>query len=138
MNKLGLYLRLAARNLFKNRQYYGPFFLTAAGCAAMKEWLATGPEGAPAMTLGDVPNLWRCLARIQKDEHNPDVYAKTPHDLTHDVDSLRYFCVWWKNPAAPGAKAERAVWEPDLYEDYENADEEGKAYLLRRYGDPWG
>lgn len=35
MNKLGLYLRLAARNLFKNRQYYGPFFLTAAGCAAM-------------------------------------------------------------------------------------------------------
>ena len=104
----------------------------------MKEWLAPGPEGAPAMTLGDVPNLWRCLARIQKDEHNPDVYAKTPHDLTHDVDSLRYFCVWWKNPAAPGAKAERAVWEPDLYEDYENADEEGKAYLLRRYGDPWG
>ena len=96
----------------------------AAGCAAMKEWLAPGQEGAPAMTLGDVPNLWRCLARI--------------HDLTHDVDSLRYFCVWWKNPAAPGAKAERAVWEPDLYEDYENADEEGKAYLLRRYGDPWG
>lgn len=110
----------------------------AAGCAAMKEWLAPGPEGVPAMTLGDVPNLWRCLARIQKDEHNPDVYAKTPHDLTHDVDSLRYFCVWWKNPAAPGAKAERAVWEPDLYEDYENADEEGKAYLLRRYGNPWG
>lgn len=35
MSKLALYLRLAARNLFKNRQYYGPFFLTTAGCAAM-------------------------------------------------------------------------------------------------------
>lgn len=35
MRKLALYLRLAARNLLKNRQYYGPFFLTTAGCAAM-------------------------------------------------------------------------------------------------------
>lgn len=35
MSKLALYLRLAARNLLKNRQYYGPFALTAAGCAAM-------------------------------------------------------------------------------------------------------
>lgn len=35
MRKLALYLRLAARNLLKNRQYYGPFALTAAGCAAM-------------------------------------------------------------------------------------------------------
>ena len=35
MSKLALYLRLAARNLLKNRQYYGPFCLTTAGCAAM-------------------------------------------------------------------------------------------------------
>lgn len=31
MSKLALYLRLAARNLLKNRQYYGPFCLTTAG-----------------------------------------------------------------------------------------------------------
>lgn len=109
----------------------------SAGCAAMKEWLAPGRPGGPAMTLGDVPRLWDCLERVQTDEHDPNVYAKTPHHLTHDLDSLRYFCVWWKQPAKQAQSGPRAVWEADLYEDYENADEEGKAYLLRRYGDPW-
>ena len=109
----------------------------AAGCAAMKEWLA--PRGGePAMKLGDVPRLWECLARIQKDGRDPNVYAKTPHELTHDVDSLRYFCVWWKDPPPEPAPRRRVVWEPDLFEDYENADEAGRAYLIEKYGDPWG
>ena len=27
-------------------------------------------------------------------------------------------------------------WEPDLWEDYENADEAGRAYLYQKYGGP--
>ena len=69
----------------------------AAGCAAMKEWLRPDEHGAPRLTFAPraAPNPYRCLQKIQKDEKRPDVYAKEPHDLTHDCDSLRYFCVWW-------------------------------------------
>lgn len=110
----------------------------AAGCAAMKEWLSTDPAtGTPWMQFYNCPTLYRHLQKIQKDEKNPDVYAKQPHNLTHAPDSLRYFCVWWSSPASVGGEKKRAVWEPDLYEDYENADEAGKEHLLQTYGDPF-
>ena len=110
----------------------------AAGCAAMKEWLREdAATKSPYMTFYRTPTLYRNLQKIQKDERNPDVYAKEPHSLTHAVDSLRYFCVWWSSPAARSENRKRAVWEPDLYEDYENADEKGRAYLIEKYGNPF-
>lgn len=110
----------------------------AAGCAAMREWLSAPPEGGPPrLTIADAPNLWHCLAHIQKDPRRPDVYAKEPHALTHDVDSLRYFCVWWAQPADRPAPARRPGWEPDLLADYERADEAGRAYLEQKYGSPY-
>ena len=108
-----------------------------AGCAAMKEWLRLDKSGTPYMTFYRCPTLVNNLHKIQKDEKNPNVYAKEPHSLTHAVDSLRYFCVWWTNAAANEEVHPKAKWEPDLYEDYENADEQGKAYLIQKYGDPF-
>lgn len=71
-----------------------------AGCAAMKNWLrADGGEPALTFDKDAAPNLCRCLTKIQRDKARPDVYAKEPHELTHDVDSLRYFCVFWTRPA---------------------------------------
>lgn len=109
-----------------------------AGCAAMKEWLSTDPAtGTPWMQFYNCPTLYRHMQKIQKDEKNPDVYAKQPHSLTHAPDSLRYFCVWWSSPASGEQEESRAVWEADLYEDYENADDAGKQYLLQKYGNPF-
>lgn len=107
----------------------------AAGCAAMKEWLRVGAGGKSRMTFYHTPVLWHDLQQIQKDPRVPDVYAKTPHELTHSVDALRYFCIWWTNPA-PALPRAAVFWEQDLREDYENADEQGKAYLIARYGPP--
>lgn len=110
----------------------------AAGCAAIKNWLAPDPAaGTPFLTFSQAPNLWRCLYRIQKDPRRPDVYAKQPHDLTHDPDSLRCFCVYWTQPPAPGHTKRKAVWEKDLWEDYFNSDPAGKAYMIEKYGDPF-
>lgn len=109
----------------------------AAGCAAIKEWLSLDSEGKPYMQFYRCKNLVDCMTKIQKDERNPNVYAKEPHSLTHAVDSLRYFCVWWTNPAAKTESRRKVHWEPDLYEDYENADSEGKAYLIKKYGNPF-
>lgn len=109
------------------------------GCSAMKEWLLpVGDDNKASLMFleGAAPNLYRCLQKIQKDKRRPNIYAKEPHDLTHDVDSLRCFCVYWTAPAeARGTKGKRK-WTPDMYEDYENASEEDKIFLLRKYGEP--
>lgn len=109
------------------------------GCAAMKEWLRPVGEDnkAPLMFLeGATPNLFRCLQKIQKDKRRPNVYAKEPHDLTHDVDSLRCFCVYWTAPADLKNQKNKRKWTSDMYEDYENANEEEKKMLLQKYGEP--
>lgn len=109
-----------------------------AGCAAMREWLRVDPAtGKGWLTFWKVPTLYRHLQKIQKDEKNPNVYAKQPHILTHAPDSLRCFCIWWTSPAETTSKHPKVHWEEDLYEDYENANEKGKQYLLQKYGDPF-
>lgn len=82
-----------------------------SGCLDMKEWLSpyeskheqTGePLTTANMKIFDCcPNLIKAMSNIQKDEKNPNVYAKTPHDLTHSVDAIRYFCAGRPRPATP-------------------------------------
>ena len=108
-----------------------------AGCAAMKEWLRPREGKKSRLTLlkDEAPNLYNCLKKIQKDDKQPNVYAKKPHDLTHDNDSLRYFCVWWTT-AAEVPKTRGKKWREDLIEDYLNADEETKKRMIAIYGEP--
>lgn len=109
------------------------------GCAAMKEWLRPiGDDNKASLQFldGATPNLYRCLQKIQKDKHRPNVYAKEPHDLTHDVDSLRCFCVYWTAPASPSKGKADKKWTADMYEDYENASEADKLMLIKKYGEP--
>ena len=100
------------------------------GCMAMKEWLRVPEEGGrPALTfLKDTADeTIKHLQKIQKDKNRPNVYAKTPHDLTHDVDSLRCFCVWWVRAPRPDKKKNKGKkWSPDLIEDFRNATKEIK------------
>ena len=60
------------------------------------------------------PKVYSDLRRIQKDKKNPNIYAAEPHDLTHSVDALRYFAVWWRQtPKKP--KAQKS--ELELYKE---------------------
>lgn len=112
-----------------------------AGCAAMKEWLCPrGTEEEPkksklTILADEAPNLYDCLKKIQKDKKQANIYAKTPHELTHDVDSLRYFCVWWTSNATP-VKGTGKKWSADLVEDYMNGDEETRKTMISIYGEP--
>ena len=110
----------------------------AAGCAGMKEWLKPRDNAKSRLTIldGCAPNLYRCLKKIQRDKRKPNVYAKDPHDLTHDVDSLRYFCVWWTDSATDESKKNRKRWTSDMIEDYENASDDMKQMIIARYGEP--
>lgn len=113
-----------------------------AGCAAMKEWLQVREDGKARLTIykDSAPNLYRCLRKIQKDKRRANVYAKDPHDLTHDPDSLRCFCVYWTKPdtlkKSQETEKRRKIWTRDLLEDYMNANKKDKAYLVKKYGEP--
>lgn len=73
------------------------------GWYAMKEWLhihetrdeQTGqPIRTSKLKIFDVcHNLIRCLPRVQFDEKNQNDVATEPHELTHSVDGIRYWCI---------------------------------------------
>jgi phage terminase large subunit len=85
------------------------------GCLDLKEWLAlyetrheqTGEiyRTANMLITDNCKNLIHSMMNILKDEKNPNIYAEHPHDLTHSVDSLRYFCAG--RPYPPKIAAEK-------------------------------
>lgn len=108
-----------------------------AGCAAMKEWLREDEKtGRGYLTFYRTPELLTCMQKIQRDDKNPDVYAKNPHSLTHFPDALRYFCVWWTSPARKPKNLKKRKWTADMYEDYKNATAEERKLLIQRWGHP--
>lgn len=109
------------------------------GCMNMKEWLRVRDNGTPALTFleGCADETIRCLQKIQKDKKKPSIYAKEPHDLTHAVDSLRGFCVWWvKAPMADSVKSKKKKWSADLIEDFKHATKEIKELMIAQLGEP--
>ena len=108
-----------------------------AGCAAMKQWLSDDEKThTPWLRFYKPGELWNCLTKIQCDEKNADVYAKTPHNLTHYPDALRYFCVWWTAPAKKPKNIRRRQWTQDMYEDYRNASAADRKMLIEKWGNP--
>jgi phage terminase large subunit len=73
------------------------------GWKAMKEWLKVHEirdmqTGEPMLTsklkiFSNCHNLIRCLPQIQTSETDPNDAAKAPHEITHALDAIRYFCV---------------------------------------------
>ena len=79
------------------------------------------PETLPGLMFFD--SLSRVIADlrdIQADGKNPNDCAKTPHEITHTVDGIRYFCV--SRVLAAEAKAQTAGEWPDEDEDQESYD----------------
>jgi phage terminase large subunit len=59
------------------------------------------------------------LEDIQADEKNPSDCAKEPHEITHTVDMLRYYCVSRTMRAEAQRVAEDDDDEDEAAEDYE-------------------
>lgn len=68
------------------------------GWSNVKEWLKPLPsvdgEGMTAylQIFSNCIELIRNIPKIQHDEKNPCDCATEPHDITHNLDALRYFC----------------------------------------------
>lgn len=70
------------------------------GWLQMKEWLKvfSDEQGQPTARLkifSTCRNLIRCLPQVQHDQKRVGDVANEPHELTHSVDAIRGFCVYW-------------------------------------------
>ena len=93
------------------------------------------PDKLPGLMFFDtVAQAFSDLKDIQADEKNPNDCAKTPHEITHTVDGIRYFCV--SRVLAAEAIADRLQQEDDEddtltdYESYMTGGEIPEGYLL--------
>lgn len=81
------------------------------GWSSVKELLKIRNDGKPGLiifnTCGSLIDSIKCL---QHDKTNPDDVSKTPHEITHGPDALRYFAQTY---VLPGEK----VQEEDEVED---------------------
>lgn len=105
------------------------------GCASIKEDVST-LKGRPKFQMleGTCPNLMNSFKKVQKDKIRPNVYAKTPHDLTHDLDSIRCFSVYWTSKGKERDTTTKKKLPRDIMEDYRNANKETREIMRERYG----
>lgn len=111
------------------------------GWVSVKEWMRVVPDehGKPFSRIRifrTCKNLIRCIPALQYDEKIVNDAAKQPHEITHAPDALRYFCVYWTVVADIATTTKTKEWTQDMWEDYYNADEEGRLYLISKYGNP--
>lgn len=80
------------------------------GWLSVKEWIKvvdtkdeqTGQliKHSALKIFSNCVNLIRCFPQVQRDEKNPNDVATEPHELTHSLDAVRYFCVNRISPTA--------------------------------------
>lgn len=93
------------------------------GHMIMKDAFALRPDGKPSLlifrgckeTIDDIKD-------IQADDKNPNDCAKEPHDITHRVDAVRYYCI-------SRVVSAEAVKVAEEYEDEDDETEEYDEYM---------
>lgn len=108
-----------------------------AGWLAIKELLKLDSNGEPRLKIFNTcRELIKCLPALIRDEKKPTDCATEPHEITHHPDALRYFAVFWWRPGDQVDNSVRKRWTPDMWEDYNNATDSEREYLIQKYGKP--
>lgn len=91
------------------------------------------PEKLPGlMFFSSVQKVISDISAIQADDKNPNDCAKQPHEITHTVDAVRYYCVNRVLPPEEEQKPADIDDEEEVGEDYEHfmcGDEITEAYM---------
>ena len=109
------------------------------GLICIKEFLKLVPDEfggntAKLKIFNNCTNLIRCIAAIQADEKDPSDVADKPHELTHAVDSLRYYCATRVYGAIkPPTDTDRELRLRREIEDFTS----GKIFDVYGGGDTW-
>ena len=92
------------------------------GHMQIKQMLADMPDGRPQILFfKGCKHLIEDIQAIQADDDNPNDCAKEPHDVTHTIDGIRYFCISRTMPAIMEAERGLAYFgESGSEEGYES------------------
>ena len=105
------------------------------GWLALKE-LMIERDGRIRLKIFSVcTEIIKCLPALITDKLRPTDCSTEPHEITHAPDALRGFAIF---NARPREEIPRGVnrWTSDMWEDYLTADDAGKKYLKKKYGEP--
>lgn len=94
------------------------------GWLQMKEWLKPykdeqGCTTAKLKIFNTCKNLIRCLPQVQHDAKRVGDIANEPHELTHSVDAIRGFCVYWTQEPIFEPKKQELPFELQTEEEEE-------------------
>ena len=82
-------------------------------------------------------NLIKNIPLAQYDETKQNDMATEPHEITHILDALRYFCIYWINTPDKPKKVDgrRMTWTQDMIDDYYNGSDSIKRRMVELYGE---
>ncbi len=106
-----------------------------SGWLCVKELLRIREGTARLKIFSVCSEIIKCLPALITDKQRPTDCSTEPHDITHAPDALRGFAVFYSRPAEYTSCA-KVFWSADMWEDYLGADEAGKKYLKKKYGEP--
>ena len=108
-----------------------------SGWLSVKELLKKNSEGKPRIYFfRHCTEIIKCLPMLQIDKKRPTDTMTEPHELTHAPDALRGFAIYWVRPNEQPAEENKRIWTPDMWQDYYNASEEERKYIIQKYGTP--
>ena len=108
-----------------------------AGWLAIKELLKLDANGESRLQIfSTCRELIKCLPALIRDARRPTDCDTEPHEITHMPDALRYYAIFWWRPGEAQADEARRVWTDDMWEDYRNASESERAFIIKKYGKP--
>lgn len=98
----------------------GIFHAAGTAGAAARSAAADGSYAALRIFRGRCNNLVRCLPQVQIDPKRINDVADEPHELTHSVDAIRYFCAGRPLPAEPAPQEDPFEPEQSELEEFWN------------------
>lgn len=105
-----------------------------AGWLAIKELLKKDANGEARLHIfSNCTQLIKYLPMLQRDPRKPTDTQNEPHEITHAPDSLRYFAIFYTYPA-PTPEGARVRYTEDQLEDYRNASQSEREYLIKKLG----
>lgn len=105
-----------------------------AGWLAIKEAMQTDANGESKLNIfNNCTELIKCLPMLQRDPRRPTDTMTEPHEITHAPDALRYFTVYYTNPAQT-PEGRRVKYTADQLEDYYNATPSEREYIIKKLG----
>lgn len=105
------------------------------GWLAVKELLIGGDGRQRVKFFSSCTEIIKCLPALTVDKIRPTDCSTEPHEITHAPDALRGFAIFYTRPAEVKVGI-KMPWTQDMWEDYLSADDSGKKYLIKKYGEP--